>query len=430
MWKVMAPMRMLRDVVRLLPTALDMARSHGVRPTLRRALRRFAFDGQAVRAEAPDVYEVIEKERFLEILNTGIQDKRLIWVQYFTIHWNTDVFGRPQHMAIAMARQGALALYLTTEIPHGAYRKVAENLLLFNDLKLFDQLKGAVISFYSTSEFSSERFVARLQKDNVIVYEYIDHIDEAISGKHRIGNLEKGREFFFGGGADVIVASAMKLHEEAIETAMMDTICYVPNGVDYDHYAEANRKQQAPLSGAIGAFVARHKAIVGYFGALAPWFWYEMVNELSERRSELGFIIIGPEYYYGESAKVTPRDNVLITGPVPYQDLPYYACTFDVAIIPFRDGEVARTTSPLKLFEYCALEKPIVVTNQLHECTVYPEVFVAATAAEFSECIDRALEISTSEEFKTRMRNLALANVWHERVRVMIEASRKELDRI
>ena len=423
--RLMSPERAIRDIVRLLPTALNMARAHGVMPVLRRALRRLAFDGRAVRAAAPDVFDSIDRERFLSILNTAIRDKRVIWVQYYIIHWNTDVFARPQHMTVAMAGQGALSIYLTTEIPHGEYRKITDNIYLFNDLTVFRSLKGAIISFYSTSEFSAEKFISRLQRHNVIVYEYIDHIDENISGKHRIGYLLKGKEYFFAGGAHVIAASARKLHDEATETAAVDEICYVPNGVDYNHYAEANRQRQSTLPERIEDFVTRHEAIVGYFGVLAPWFWYEMVNEVTERRSELGFLFIGPEYHYGEYRKLIPRDNVLVTGSVPYKDLPYYAKGFDVAIIPFREGEVAQTTSPLKLFEYFALEHPIVVTRAMYECTVYPEVFVASDSSEFSRCIDHALKTGKSEEFRARMRTLAVANDWSERVRTILEASEK-----
>jgi hypothetical protein len=92
--------------------------------------------------------------------------------------------------------------------------------------------------------------------------------------------------------------------------------------------------------------------------------------------------------------------------------LPYYALHFDVAIIPFERGDVAKSTSPLKLFEYFALEKPVVVTADLLECRVYPEVFSAETPDGFCMALDEALPQSKNPEFKERLKQLALQNTW------------------
>lgn len=136
-----------------------------------------------------------------------------------------------------------------------------------------------------------------------------------------------------------------------------------------------------------------------------------MINELVKNRPDVGFIFIGPDYSGGIS-HLQNSDNVLLTGRVPFEHLPKYCQYFDVCFIPFRPGPVAECTSPLKLFEYFALEKPVVVTEGMRECTQYDEVYSANSVKTFSDAINYAFESSNSPEYKAKLRMLADKNSW------------------
>src|SRR5690606_1800797 len=153
--------------------------------------------------------------------------------------------------------------------------------------------------------------------------------------------------------ADYIVASATSLYQEAAAAAGPDRVLLIPNGVSTSHY---RRKREKAVSSEFLAFRRKHEKIVGYFGALAPWIWYDEVNRLISARPDIGFIVDGQDYFEGME-RIARAENVLCTGSISYDDLPAYAENFDICFIPFEPGEIARTTSPLKLFEYFALEK-------------------------------------------------------------------------
>ena len=138
-------------------------------------------------------------------------------------------------------------------------------------------------------------------------------------------------------------------------------------------------------------------------------------------RPDLGFVFIGPDYY-GGLGKLPRARNVLHCGSVDYKVLPAYARTFDVCIIPFEPGEIARTTSPLKLFEYFALEKPVVVTSDMVECIAYDEVFHGDSAASFARAIDAALRVKDDASFRARLAALADHNTWDCRARALAPA--------
>ena len=120
-----------------------------------------------------------------------------------------------------------------------------------------------------------------------------------------------------------------------------------------DHYRNIAHLT-TPLPENLVKFRKKFRYTVGYFGAIAPWLWYEALNELAHIRPDIGFIFIGPDYQFSVE-KLPETKNVLYLGPVGYGVLPAYARQFDVCFIPFARGEIAHTTSPLKLFEYFAL---------------------------------------------------------------------------
>ncbi len=99
--------------------------------------------------------------------------------------------------------------------------------------------------------------------------------------------------------------------------------------------------------------------------------------------------------------------------------MPAYALKFDACFIPFEPGEIARTTSPLKLFEYFALEKPVVVTHEMLECIAFEEVQSGDSSQSLSLAIDRALSYKNDSAFKARLASLADENDWIHRARAM-----------
>lgn len=56
-------------------------------------------------------------------------------------------------------------------------------------------------------------------------------------------------------------------------------------------------------------------------------------------------------------------DAVWLLPPVPYEEVPVYLSMADVGILPFPDLKWWKMSSPLKLMEYLAMEKPVILTD-------------------------------------------------------------------
>lgn len=339
-----------------------------------------------------------------------------IFVQELAIDWNVPLYQRPQHISSAFGRLGYLVIYKTANWGNvdniNGVRQVDKNVWI-TDLWDVCEIEGAIHSVYSTAHlYTPENIVARAK--GKILYEYIDHIDPQISGDENVGKLLDLKEWAFSGGADYIVTSAQKLYDEACSVVNKEKVILAKNGVDTRHYREFDYESILPSSQML-EFRNKFDKIVGYFGALAPWLWYDVIDKLVKLRPDLGFVFIGPDYY-GGADKLPEAENVIQLGSIDYKVLPAYANLFDVCFIPFAPGEIAKTTSPLKLFEYFALEKPVVVTSDMRECVVYPQVFSGSDVASLSNALNEAFNVKDDPDFRFALRELADANDWDERV--------------
>lgn len=422
-WAITRPFRFLSRIVKsprqsLLELGvyawqrLPASTRENLRPLAQRTLSSLHGLVRRIRGQALD----LSFKDFRASVLTERHAYKGVFIQERVIDWGVPLYQRPQHMATALGNLGYLVIYKSFGHVDGVYgfRQVAKNVWVTNlDL---DDIDDAVFSIYSTSYGLAEDVVAHgVNKNQVFVYEYIDHLSAQISGGDlNVRNLMKLKQFAFK-NADYIVASARQLEQEAINAVGRDKVLYIPNGVDVAHYRNPAHNDVV-LPENLVAFRKRYPAIVGYFGAIAPWLWYSMLDELAKLRPDVGFVFIGPDYQ-GGTAHLPQSENVLNLGLVKYQVLPAHARLFDVCMIPFAPGEIARTTSPLKLFEYFALEKPVVVTSFMDECVAYPEVFSGNSAQSLSAAIDAALQVKDDPQFKRRLAALADANSWEERAK-------------
>jgi hypothetical protein len=343
-----------------------------------------------------------------------------IFIQSPIIDWEVPLFQRPQHMAISMAKLGYLVFYITSNTYDNVtgFTEVYPNLFVTSDLDLCFKLENAVVSIYSTSSYYTPAKLKLIRKNNKIVYEYVDHIDPKISG-NATKKLTDQYNYINDKTVDFVACSSKRLlndFEKKINSARM---AYVPNGVEFEHFESALAfSDLVPMPPELYKITSSNRPVVGYYGALAPWLWYDMLKETMELLPDFDFVFIGPDYY-GGAQKLPKLANCHYLGSVDYKVLPIYAASFHVAIIPFTPGPIAESTSPLKLFEYFALRKPVVVTADMIECIAFKEVFSASNAKEFAEKIQEAYRLGKDDKFTKRLKEIALENTWDKRAQTM-----------
>ena len=189
----------------------------------------------------------------------------------------------------------------------------------------------------------------------------------------------------------------------------------VRNAVDLQWFTETARP--SPLLHEL------NRPVIGFFGALAAWVDFELLAKVATARPEWSFVLVG-DSFVDDVADIDTLPNVTLTGLRPFEEIPLWLFTFDVAIIPFKVDHISAAVDPVKFYEYVTLGTPVVATP-LPELEEHREhLYVADDAASFEAAIESAL---TEEPTRRAPRSaIARANSWTERYRVL-DASTQQL---
>ena len=343
------------------------------------------------------------------------------------LDWNIPLFQRPQQIAIHLAKAGHLYYYCTVNRSCDSvwgYEELATGLYLTNRFHRLMASSGRhVLHIYSTDLGVEWTLIEKeLESGNVVLYEYIDEINPLIPRVPIPEWVFARHENILGEERCVVIATADKLYRNVLRHRSRNC-ALVTNGVDYEHFSRSFSQEDVPIG--LREIVAAGRPIIGYFGALVSWFDYELVLAAAEARPEYAIVLIGWDYDRSMDAyPLHDHANIHVLGPVPYTDLPRYACRFDVSTIPFRINEITESTSPIKLFEYMALGHPI-VTTALPECRKYRSVLIGEDHAGYIDQLDQALSLRGDAAYAATLRQEALENTWEAKAGIIGELIRK-----
>ncbi|MGM1050162.1 MAG: methyltransferase domain-containing protein [Bacillota bacterium] len=343
------------------------------------------------------------------------------------VDWNIPLFQRPQHIALKLAQQGFLYFYCSPNSYDNVngFQKIDTSCYLTNRLDLLMGLNSKkIIHLYSTDMNPTNDLIKQsVENGDLIFYEYIDEIHEELSGSIPEFVIQK-HDFILKNEKCAVVASANKLYDE-VKSVRTNNFELVTNGVDYNHFRKNYSYEDAPAF--IKSILDKKSSVIGYYGAFASWFDYELIIKLATERPDYQILLIGWKYDSSmDQFKLNEYDNISIIGPIDYKVLPEYAYWFDVSIIPFKINDITDSTSPIKLFEYMALGRPIVTTD-MPECRKYKSVLIGKNSNEFIKLIDKSLTLKGDKQYEEILEKEALENTWDSKAEVIAGLLRQNL---
>lgn len=245
-----------------------------------------------------------------------------------------------------------------------------------------------------------------------VVYEHIDDFCEEVFGDMRhqyevFDRLEELNPILLVGSAKVLVNQLKsRFKDRPVE--------YIPNGVDIEQFNYNNYSfVVSDVPDDMLPLVKSGKKIVGYYGSISQWLDYELLDFVIGQYPEIEFCFIGVDNGGGVDRLLNiKRNNLHFLGPKNYIDLPRYSYWFDCALMPFKDGEVAKSTSPVKLFEYMAMGLPTVGTKDLKECEGYDGVLLASDDKSFSKNIGVAIRMKKDSRARQKLLKYSKNSAW------------------
>ena len=195
---------------------------------------------------------------------------------------------------------------------------------------------------------------------NPTVYEHVDNWDSDLGS--RFFRRDDFAEFI----RDVkhVTVTARVLGEK-IQEAGREEYVYCPNAVDSSLF-EPTKVYPKPADLITG------KQTLLYFGSLwGEWFDWDLVIHVA-KTCDCEITMIGDYKPIEGKIKSMPK-NIHFLGLKKHEELPAYLQHCDITLLPFKKSLIGKYVSPLKVFEYIAMNKPVLATP-LDDIMGYPNM--------------------------------------------------------
>ena len=369
-----------------------------------------------------------------DILNNTNYDRIILWRSSFG--YNVPLFQRPQHIANNLAKNNCLVLYEVTTMTDKVkiikkhsdniylinYNNIALNKILMNALENIDKPK--YIQLYSTDwKLSVQNIEDYLSKGFKFIYEYIDHLSPELAGTKTLPqNIIDKYEFVMNHKETYIVVTAELLKQDVVKRRGEVNLAFSSNGVDYNFFETFDEDYE--FEPEFQKILDIKKPIIMYYGALAKWFDYDLIKKVTAS-NKYSVVLFGIKYDESYDENIKDEKNIYFMGPRDYKVLKNYAKCADVLTIPFLINDITASTSPVKIFEYMALHKPIVITD-LYECRDYKSVLLSKNHKEFLENLEKALKLKNDKKYISLLDKEAKENDWSKKAEAIIKLIRKD----
>lgn len=231
-----------------------------------------------------------------------------------------------------------------------------------------------------------------LGKQAKVVFDYADDYIDMLS--FELGKLDNPIARGLGSAmlesmmtrSDLVLSVSHELAKNAL-----GNVAVLPNGV-------ALSKVEDQLAG-IEPPAPNERPVVGFLGAFEYFIDFDAILAAAQRLPAVDFVLIGGGREWQrvkDDAAQRGLKNVSLPGPVPHAEIFQHINRWDICLNVFKKIPVSHRACPIKLFEYMALEKPVISTR-LHELVHIdngdqPIVYYGDHGAELAERVQEILD--------------------------------------
>jgi glycosyltransferase involved in cell wall biosynthesis len=249
-------------------------------------------------------------------------------------------------------------------------------------------------------------------KPSLVVYHLVDDL-AAVPGADRVAMAEAESAML--ARADVVFCTEQSLYDRVKDRTRR--ALFMPNVADYSHF----RSPGSARSIHAHRLATERRPVILFSGNLAHHkVDFSLLANVARSRPDWLFVLVGPLWEKTSSRHLCGLDamsNVLMTGHVPYEELPSVLHEADVLLIPYLLNDATTAVFPLKFFEYMGTGKPTVATSLPSLLPYRGPLRIADSVNEFVAAIEDALA-EPPERAKPR-RALARRQTWERRLAEM-----------
>ena len=358
------------------------------------------------------------RQRRMEVnLENGRVDKNVLILTGVPV---TDIGGgqRYTQLALALIKERCKVTYVNVYPSHEEKKKIFLNtdftLLELEQFNLFDideylERHNKILDrTFVLVEFPIPSFIPIIdkmrEKKIPVIYDCVDDWSTTLGWIWY--SDEKEKEIIK--KSDILIATAHDLKKRIESMSEGREVTIIPNAVNTDIF-QNTKYYERPKD------LPEAKSVIMYTGSLyGKWFDWDIIRDISREFPESAVVLIG------NYNKYCPHDNlknVYFLGLKQQIELPSYLYYADVCIIPFKIDKLTDAISPLKIYEYLAMGKPVVATN-MKELHNIPYTLTANTNKEFVQLLRTALKQKPDKKI---ISNFIKENSWKNRIDHMLE---------
>jgi len=186
----------------------------------------------------------------------------------------------------------------------------------------------------------------------------------------------------------------------------------VPNGVDFETFHRALDPRLAIPE----EFRAIPGPRIGYLGNLEARVDYALIERIAMQRPDWSIVLVGPSegYWQEKLAILGTLSNVYVMGKRPPSEAPGILKAFDAAMIPFVRSPQTEAIYPLKLNEYLAAGKAVVMTPFADLREFQDVAWIAPDGDAFLAALEEAIRPADPDLVRRRWQT-ARENDWRDR---------------
>ena len=240
--------------------------------------------------------------------------------------------------------------------------------------------------------------------NGTVVYDLLDAWDTSLGGQWYDPDTEKQ----IINSSDLLLATVPGL-KQALASRTEKPVHLVPNAVN-SYLFNPEHSFSRPID-----FPEKEWNII-YIGALwGEWFDWDLLAQISQKYPDAGVIVIGDPM----GREFDLPENVHFLGLKSQRDLPAYLHYSQVAIVPWKVNPTTQMTSPLKVYEYIAMYKPV-VAPMIEPLKDIPGVFQTENSPDFIQMVGQLRDFQPPKKEMTLFIN---KNDWRTRVDQILELS-------
>lgn len=187
--------------------------------------------------------------------------------------------------------------------------------------------------------------VAKYFQDVCMVYDIMDDYAK-LAGDRKTGIYLRRCSKKLETEADIMITSSVLFYENM--RRKRKNVFLIPNALPDVYGQKLKPEDMEPKE------VRLTQAIFGYTGVIAEWFDTAIIAELAGLEDSR-VVLAGPV-----SISKLQKENITYTGQVPKAAVLNIIQKCDVCLYPFLPGPLLDTINPVKIYEYLALNKPVI----------------------------------------------------------------------